>query len=186
MADDDLKVFDVDDASNEISENLDITDMNKNKIRIRGERITKKTEGCGIFCGKIFNWIQEKFQKCGFCREELEQSQFISPPKRIIYYGEMFDNIDDDKRQYVKEPHLEDEDKTAFVSNYISTKKYSLITFIPVNLFEQFRRVANIYFLIISVLSTTKLSPKNPLFSIFPLSVVLAVSAIKEAYEDYV
>lgn len=35
------------------------------------------------------------------------------------------------------------------VSNVIKTSKYTLLTFLPVNLFEQFRRFANIYFLVI-------------------------------------
>ena len=35
----------------------------------------------------------------------------------------------------------------TFVSNQVLTSKYNLITFIPRNLLEQFRRVANIFFL---------------------------------------
>lgn len=35
----------------------------------------------------------------------------------------------------------------SFQGNEISTGKYSLITFLPKNLFEQFRRLANAYFL---------------------------------------
>lgn len=34
-----------------------------------------------------------------------------------------------------------------YVNNYIRTSKYTLLTFLPLNLFEQFERVANIYFL---------------------------------------
>lgn len=37
------------------------------------------------------------------------------------------------------------------MSNEIQTSKYTLITFIPVNLFEQFCRVANLYFLVTAV-----------------------------------
>ncbi|CBI38511.3 unnamed protein product, partial [Vitis vinifera] len=42
-----------------------------------------------------------------------------------------------------------------FKGNSISTTKYSVFTFLPKGLFEQFRRVANLYFLMISILSTT-------------------------------
>jgi hypothetical protein len=37
-----------------------------------------------------------------------------------------------------------------FANNYISTTKYNLLSFLPLNLFEQFRRIANVYFLIVS------------------------------------
>lgn len=45
-----------------------------------------------------------------------------------------------------------------YVRNKVRTSKYSLITFIPKNLLEQFRRVANIYFLFLVILQ---------LFSVF-------------------
>ena len=35
-----------------------------------------------------------------------------------------------------------------YCTNSISTAKYDVITFLPVSLFEQFRRVANLYFLL--------------------------------------
>jgi hypothetical protein len=41
---------------------------------------------------------------------------------------------------------------TNGLSNMISTTKYSLITWLPKSLWEQFRRIANVYFLLISVL----------------------------------
>ena len=37
-------------------------------------------------------------------------------------------------------------------NNYIKTSKYSLLTFLPLNLFEQFQRLANFYFLCLLVL----------------------------------
>lgn len=40
----------------------------------------------------------------------------------------------------------------AFPSNYITTAKYTLLSILPKNLFEQFHRIANIWFLIVSVL----------------------------------
>ena len=56
----------------------------------------------------------------------------------------------------------------------------------PQNLFQQFLKVANFYFLVIAVLSFTPFSPKTPLVSIVPLVFVLSVTAVKEALEDYV
>uniref|UniRef100_A0A0D9XJM8 Phospholipid-transporting ATPase n=1 Tax=Leersia perrieri TaxID=77586 RepID=A0A0D9XJM8_9ORYZ len=69
--------------------------------------------------------------------------------------------------------------------NSVSTTKYNVLTFLPKGLFEQFRRVANLYFLMISILSTTPISPVHPVTNVVPLSLVLLVSLIKEAFEDW-
>jgi len=75
--------------------------------------------------------------------------------------------------------------KHSFVSNYISTTKYNIFSFLPLNLFEQFQKVANFYFLLIALISLTPLSPKTAIVSVAPLVLVLGVSAIKEAFEDF-
>ncbi|KAM7269267.1 hypothetical protein ACFE04_024764 [Oxalis oulophora] len=72
-----------------------------------------------------------------------------------------------------------------FKGNSISTTKYNVLTFLPKGLFEQFRRVANLYFLMISILSTTPVSPVNPITNVVPLSLVLFVSLVKELFEDW-
>ncbi|WOL18362.1 phospholipid-transporting ATPase 3-like [Canna indica] len=72
-----------------------------------------------------------------------------------------------------------------FKVNSVSTTKYNVLTFLPKGLFEQFRRVANLYFLMISILSTTPISPVSPITNVIPLSLVLLVSLIKEAFEDW-
>lgn len=74
----------------------------------------------------------------------------------------------------------------GFAANLIHTTKYTLLTFLPKNLFEQFCRAANLYFLLIAILqSIPGLSPVSPLTSILPLVFVLTVTAVKEAIEDY-
>jgi len=103
-----------------------------------------------------------------------------------------------DRCRYIKvEQHLglrkietnEYEDKLvdpARISNYISTAKYTVWNFIPKQLFEQFKKKANFYFLFIAVLSFIEIiSPRSPLTSTTPLVVILSVSAIKEGYEDW-
>eukprot|EP00824_Muranothrix_gubernata_P008681 TRINITY_DN2115_c0_g1_i1.p1 TRINITY_DN2115_c0_g1~~TRINITY_DN2115_c0_g1_i1.p1 ORF type:complete len:1059 (-),score=246.27 TRINITY_DN2115_c0_g1_i1:588-3764(-) len=73
-----------------------------------------------------------------------------------------------------------------FAKNVIRTTKYTWWSFLPKNLIEQFMRVANLYFLIIAILSSIKtISPLNPVTSILPLVFVLSVTAVKEAIEDY-
>ena len=39
-----------------------------------------------------------------------------------------------------------------FQNNYLKTSKYNIITFVPLNLFEQFLRIANFYFLVLVIL----------------------------------
>jgi phospholipid-transporting ATPase len=39
-----------------------------------------------------------------------------------------------------------------YPANYIITSKYTIITFIPLNLYEQFSKMANIYFLVAGIL----------------------------------
>ncbi|KYQ89727.1 P-type ATPase [Tieghemostelium lacteum] len=70
-------------------------------------------------------------------------------------------------------------------TNWISTTKYSIITFLPKNLFEQFCRVANLYFLFILILQQLPISPVQGVPSILNLGIVLLINAVKEAYEDF-
>ncbi|CAK9222614.1 unnamed protein product [Sphagnum troendelagicum] len=49
-----------------------------------------------------------------------------------------------------------------------------------------FRRAANLYFLMIAVLSTTPVSPVHPVTNVGPLVVVLTVSLMKQAFEDWI
>uniref|UniRef100_A0A0C3SL24 Phospholipid-transporting ATPase n=1 Tax=Guillardia theta (strain CCMP2712) TaxID=905079 RepID=A0A0C3SL24_GUITC len=72
-----------------------------------------------------------------------------------------------------------------FESNYVKTNKYTIVTFLPLNLFLQFHRLANCYFLVIAILASTPLSPVTGTTYWFPLISVLAISAIKDASEDY-
>ncbi|XP_068636564.1 putative phospholipid-transporting ATPase 9 [Aristolochia californica] len=72
-----------------------------------------------------------------------------------------------------------------YSDNYVSTTKYTLATFIPKSLFEQFRRVANIYFLAAGLLALTPLAPYTAVSALLPLAVVIGVSMAKEAVEDW-
>ncbi|PKA53862.1 Putative phospholipid-transporting ATPase 9 [Apostasia shenzhenica] len=69
--------------------------------------------------------------------------------------------------------------------NYVSTTKYTLVTFLPKSLFEQFRRVANFYFLVTGILAFTPLAPYSAVSAIVPLVVVIGATMAKEAVEDW-
>ncbi|KAL6910622.1 phospholipid-translocating P-type ATPase [Trichoderma evansii] len=73
-----------------------------------------------------------------------------------------------------------------YTGNSISTAKYNVATFLPKFFFEQFSKVANIFFLFTAALQQIPgLSPTNKYTTIGPLAIVLLVSAIKELVEDY-
>jgi len=75
--------------------------------------------------------------------------------------------------------------ETRYSSNQNVTSKYTILTFLPRNLFEQFRRVANIFFLAIAILQFfPKFSTISPGLVILPLLAVLAITAAKDGYED--
>ena len=78
-------------------------------------------------------------------------------------------------------------EKSEFTKNHISTTKYTCATFIPLNLFEQFKKMANLYFLIIMILQLIPgLATTNMdwIFTLLPLMLVVGISMIKDAFED--
>ncbi|XP_033891147.2 phospholipid-transporting ATPase VD-like isoform X1 [Acipenser ruthenus] len=74
----------------------------------------------------------------------------------------------------------------SYMNNSIRTTKYTLLNFIPMNLFEQFHRVANLYFLFIVVLNWVPLVEAfQKEITVIPLVVVLTIIAFKDGLEDY-
>ncbi|GCB66302.1 hypothetical protein scyTo_0004941 [Scyliorhinus torazame] len=72
-----------------------------------------------------------------------------------------------------------------YPDNRIISSKYTFWNFIPKNLFEQFRRIANFYFLIIFLVQLIIDTPTSPVTSGLPLFFVIFVTAIKQGYEDW-
>ncbi|ORY66868.1 phospholipid-translocating P-type ATPase, partial [Neocallimastix californiae] len=70
-------------------------------------------------------------------------------------------------------------------SNYVKTTKYTILTFIPLNLWQQFHRLSNCYFLLGMIATMTGYSSINPISQAMPLIFVLGVTAIKDAFSDY-
>ncbi|KAJ2780447.1 hypothetical protein GGI15_003533 [Coemansia interrupta] len=73
-----------------------------------------------------------------------------------------------------------------FCTNAITTSQYTLINFLPKNLSRQFRRVANIYFLVLTILQLISYFAVGSRFlTVVPIILVLAITAIKDAFEDW-
>ncbi|XP_063379949.1 phospholipid-transporting ATPase VB [Cydia fagiglandana] len=70
-------------------------------------------------------------------------------------------------------------------NNKIRTTKYTLLSFLPKNLFEQFHRVANVYFIFIVLLNwVPALNAFGKEIAMCPVVFVLTVTAIKDLFED--
>uniref|UniRef100_A0A0D3FUJ4 P-type phospholipid transporter n=1 Tax=Oryza barthii TaxID=65489 RepID=A0A0D3FUJ4_9ORYZ len=74
----------------------------------------------------------------------------------------------------------------SYCDNRISNTKYNLWNFLPKNLWEQFRRFMNQYFLLIACLQLwSSITPVSPATTWGPLAIIFIVSASKEAWDDY-
>jgi hypothetical protein len=69
-------------------------------------------------------------------------------------------------------------------TNKVKTSRYSIVTWVPKSLILQFKRAANIYFLIISILTTQSFSPKSPASMIGTFAAILIFTMFKEGWED--
>ncbi|KAK5885773.1 hypothetical protein CesoFtcFv8_016875 [Champsocephalus esox] len=85
-------------------------------------------------------------------------------------------------------PHPQEYEATSrgYMGNAIRSSKYTLLTFIPMNLFQQFHRAANLYFLFLVLLNWVPVVEAfQKEITMIPLLVVLTVIGIKDALEDF-
>ncbi|KAH9489279.1 putative phospholipid-transporting ATPase VA [Bulinus truncatus] len=74
----------------------------------------------------------------------------------------------------------------GFKDNAIKTTRYTILTFFPKNLFEQFHRFANIYFIFVVALNwIPQVNAFAKEVAALPVIFVLAVTAAKDAFEDF-
>ena len=72
-----------------------------------------------------------------------------------------------------------------YVSNFIRSSRYSLLNFFPRQLFAQFAKLANFYFLCVSILQMIPgLSTTGTYTTIVPLLIFVGISMGKEGYDD--
>ncbi|XP_041853027.1 phospholipid-transporting ATPase ID isoform X2 [Melanotaenia boesemani] len=91
-----------------------------------------------------------------------------------------------EKERRVKANAQDYNDKFSYADNHIKTSKYNIFTFLPVNLFEQFQRVANAYFVVLLILQLIPVISSLSWFTtIVPLVLVLVITGVKDATDDY-
>ncbi|KAK2542133.1 Atp8b3 [Columba guinea] len=75
--------------------------------------------------------------------------------------------------------------KRKYAGNAIRTAKYNVLTFLPLNLYEQFHRMANIYFVFVILLQAFPEISTLPWYTLlFPLSCLLAIRALRDLIDD--
>ncbi|WKY06130.1 hypothetical protein Q1695_006381 [Nippostrongylus brasiliensis] len=95
------------------------------------------------------------------------------------------DVLQGDEERRLRANDREYNSQFKYAGNYIKTSKYNIITFIPQNLFEQFQRIANFYFLVLMILQfIPQISSISWYSTAIPLVIVLAFSAVKDGYDD--
>ena len=73
-----------------------------------------------------------------------------------------------------------------YPDNSIQTSRYTLLTFLPLFLQQQYKKASNIFLLCVCILTFIPgVSALGPAASLFPVIFVLLVAGLKEGYEDY-
>ncbi|XP_036429795.1 LOW QUALITY PROTEIN: probable phospholipid-transporting ATPase VD [Colossoma macropomum] len=72
-----------------------------------------------------------------------------------------------------------------YSGNKIRTTKYTFLSFIPKNLFEQLHRFSNFYFLFLAALNFVPIvNAFQPEIAVIPIVLVMSVTAVKDLWED--
>ncbi|XP_029421297.1 phospholipid-transporting ATPase IK [Nannospalax galili] len=75
--------------------------------------------------------------------------------------------------------------RQKYKNNAIHTAKYNIFSFLPLNLYEQFHRVSNLYFLLIIILQGIPEISTLPWFTLFaPLVCLLVIRATRDLVDD--
>ena len=103
--------------------------------------------------------------------------------QRIIYIdlnNSNKDNLIDNKEDIIEIQ------KKKYRNNSIRTCQYTLLTFLPLAIFNQFKTGFNWFFLFSLILvCIPQISDKTPLSEAPPFTIVMIISLVKEAIEDY-
>eukprot|EP01060_Flectonema_neradi_P005335 TRINITY_DN13533_c0_g1_i2.p1 TRINITY_DN13533_c0_g1~~TRINITY_DN13533_c0_g1_i2.p1 ORF type:complete len:1216 (+),score=261.43 TRINITY_DN13533_c0_g1_i2:203-3850(+) len=80
----------------------------------------------------------------------------------------------------------EEDDDQDYPPNIVRNQKYSVASFIPISLYEQFKYFFNMYFLVVAISQFFPPLQVGFLFTyVAPLAFVVAIALLKEAYDDF-
>ncbi|XP_057631956.1 phospholipid-transporting ATPase VB [Chionomys nivalis] len=132
-----------------------------------------------------FSWLRWKWRTPnGFPESPSESTPLLSPEMNRQSY-----NPTEQRVVYPNNGMCHQDWKKIsrrYPGNSICTTKYTLLTFLPQNLFEQFHRWANLYFLFLVILNWM---PSMEVFhreiTMLPLTIVLFIIMVKDGIEDF-
>ncbi|KAL3209626.1 hypothetical protein MRX96_038057 [Rhipicephalus microplus] len=126
---------------------------------------------------RLCRWLRELPWRCWRCCSRTAGTEGGSPgaePNRRLVPNH---TVPEDTAQHPNR---------GFADNAVRTTKYTLLSFVPRNLFEQFHRFANLYFLGIVLLNwVPQINAFGKEVAMIPVLFVLGVTAIKDAFEDH-
>ncbi|KAF9116516.1 hypothetical protein BGX27_001810 [Mortierella sp. AM989] len=83
-------------------------------------------------------------------------------------------------------PLIQPETGKPFVNNAVTTARYTFWDFLPKQLYAQFSKIANVYFLFVASLQMVpSWSPTGQYTTLVPLFVFLSIAIAHEGYDDY-
>lgn len=84
-----------------------------------------------------------------------------------------------------REPLIDERTGRRYMNNTITSSRYTLYNFLPRQIFAQFSKLANFYFLCVSILQMIPgLSTTGTYTTIVPLAFFVIISMAKEGYDD--
>ena len=131
-------------------------------------------------------WIKSKAAHTGFLsrfRAAKERAR-----KNILRIREIPPSKDGrhiDVKPNRREPLIDERTGRRYINNTITSSRYTLYNFLPRQLFAQFSKLANFYFLCVSILQMIPgLSTTGTYTTIVPLAFFVIISMAKEGYDD--
>ena len=184
----------------------DLKNSHKNKKKIKVESFKNNQEDNNIESDKYFiqsgepknEEKKEKVQKYNNYNKTTNPKKKISEREEYVYENINIDNEGIKQRKiyvdfnYLTQETINDEhskivdQQNLYCRNNIRTCQYTLLTFFPLALLNQFKTAFNWFFLIYIIIACIPtLSDRAVAPEITPFFVVLGISLIKEAIEDY-
>ncbi|KAL0113754.1 hypothetical protein PUN28_012700 [Cardiocondyla obscurior] len=149
-----------------------------------GSRHNTLRESLLTVLGKLVIWKGTRYRSATTASSSSLAPPNSPPATECIGRSTSFFSSETERR--IRANNREYNSQFNYANNYIKTSKYSVLTFLPLNLFEQFQRLANFYFLCLLVLQMIPaISSLTPITTAIPLIGVLTLTAVKDAYDDF-
>ncbi|POS84150.1 P-type ATPase-like protein [Erysiphe pulchra] len=173
------------------------------KLRWANQRLKdqkRENRGRNLFLGRIAQQTSPNSEKKNevsdlelVTSDNEDTDRQIAPDKDSIDAANQYDYLDQGPRNIYFNmplpPEALDEDGDPLIQfkrNKIRTAKYTPLSFVPKNIWFQFHNIANVYFLFLIILAFFSIfGASNPGLNAVPLIVIVFITAVKDAVEDY-